>query len=1829
MNDTNERRPLLLLFMKAMVKKQIWVPGYTKRNGQVVAGAHKWVNVSNDEHDEHKIVAGQGTVSQKKAHEKLSKQAWWADASHEHKVAHVLHEGTKVADEKYMTDQLSRLGSNLIKGKKTLTGEWAAYHVASADKKAALLAKVKAAGKEADLTSGYEAWKSSNPAKVKEAEELAASVAEHAKPLPAGEHEHEKHEPGSPAHEAAKKSAQAASAPEPKAEPKPEPEKAPEAPKTLADFGKYSPVPDAIAHKVLEDAGYKLESNGKGGFNYAVKVQGGVKKGSIQKDPPKDQLEILIEQTKHAIPDLNAMNHGMLGGGQKDAGPHEGDTKPAADGGTLVLKDGHWVKQGGDKPADEAKKESTTTRGDLPTAPDGDENLAKKVRKIQDFALAGDADGLAAYYDRLLEPKAKDYAKDVVAHMASKEKAEPKKKDSPKVVGSVDSDMDAHLKAIASAKLPDSNTAAKSVNAKLDSIERATRAKDIDALLMMGYGAKGYGAKAADLANQSLELLGASERVKAGQKAAEGYRTEAQIAAAKRNGVQSRLVDVSRDSLMTAIAKLGGIRRGDAKRAWGYGNNDMKGVRVGIKPVFSDRGLSLDRMGEALHELGYLKSDENGRFEGAELEEHVSNGLSGSHHFTAEGYAQKAEKDYHEHYQGLTSHDVSESGFDDLPIEAQHAIEEFLDEQPKFTPEELEFFGRMASLAADFEREAVAPDAGAEGTGHGSFDEADDQTRGSAEKPVTRQPGEDDEPVREPVREPGSDDEDGPRDGERNADGLVFRDGRWHRDEDELVTVAHATAGAPGHKIPAPPKVSDADLEFPVKIAADSIGELRKPDVLRVLSQNFDSHGFSRADFARYITEKRPDLAQEVDEVMRDELGEPDWNSTESAAETAAEKDFGDAAATPDVTSTTDENKPSDSNYRYADTGYIAGSRKELAAEMIGRAKKEGARVYETAIDWNALEQNPREAKELITKSNLFGKVDWNALRAGGMEPGAGFLVDRIYAAIGQEPSADSMLARQDYVTGLQSLRDRLEACKTASDVAAVLDTLRDEYDGFMLTADESAKYEEHAQKSHELYGERKALDEERTKTYNEVQRARSGVYAVESEIEKRERRKWAPKSEHAQQLEEAKKKHEAATKTWGDTIARTKDRLEEIDAQRQAHGEARDWIRVGAKARNQLENPMHRAWQLMGDRFLGVIRYRSYKGSDAFQNHVATAKAGKIDWSWLDKEQMRAPKSTQESARFQLQVADTFERVGGRHVTADSTAALKEMFNLRDVQSGNWVLRDFSSAKFHVEQTAAAFADLADLLGAEDGEVSMKGRLAMAFGARGHGKAMAHYEPVHRVINMTKMKGGGALAHEWFHALDNMAKEAEGMGKSGVDDFVTLNPDLLPHGELRDAVIGLRSAMLEGNHYASAPIQYSASDVRIAKRNVDREGAGRVGAMIKNAGNVHDAVRAVDAYLGPKNGQKLKGRYKTAHEDWRRIAAAHYGGNEEGGEISVKAGAPMSAFAMEARILDNGSSKSYWAGTEEMAARAFQSWVEDSLAAKGRRNDYLSTKADNKHYFDPLTGMQFRPFPEGEERTRINAAFDKFVVALKKSNTLQKAIRVVGASEWAKPSAAQAKAGNYKKPRVKWNGLDLAIENPAGSTREWGGGKTTMKNDYGYVCKSEGMDGDAVDVYVGPNESASHVYVVHQRKAGDWDAYDEDKAMLGFDSEDDAKAAYLRHYDDPRFLGPITAMPVDEFVSKVRATKGNPAMIKCLFLKAVKLSDTMRDSIGEVGSKHRQDMPADAFLEGAERKYPVKTRVGGRWVYSRKLLQAAAARARMQGRDDLASRAAAILVKL
>ena len=132
-------------------------------------------------------------------------------------------------------------------------------------------------------------------------------------------------------------------------------------------------------------------------------------------------------------------------------------------------------------------------------------------------------------------------------------------------------------------------------------------------------------------------------------------------------------------------------------------------------------------------------------------------------------------------------------------------------------------------------------------------------------------------------------------------------------------------------------------------------------------------------------------------------------------------------------------------------------------------------------------------------------------------------------------------------------------------------------------------------------------------------------------------------------------------------------------------------------------------------------------------------------------------------------------------------------------------------------------------------------------------------------------------------------------------------------------------------------------------------------------------------------------------------------------------------------------------------------------------------------------------------------------------------------------PTEGQKKAGNYKKGKVSIQGFDLSIEQPKGSTRSGvdENGKSwsvTMKNTYGYIRGTEGKDGDHIDVFLGNNPGSDRVFVVDQVNP-QTGAFDEHKVMLGFESAEEAKAAYLSNYEEGwRGLGNLTEVDVETF---------------------------------------------------------------------------------------------------
>ncbi|UVX32341.1 MAG: inorganic pyrophosphatase [Bacteriophage sp.] len=143
-------------------------------------------------------------------------------------------------------------------------------------------------------------------------------------------------------------------------------------------------------------------------------------------------------------------------------------------------------------------------------------------------------------------------------------------------------------------------------------------------------------------------------------------------------------------------------------------------------------------------------------------------------------------------------------------------------------------------------------------------------------------------------------------------------------------------------------------------------------------------------------------------------------------------------------------------------------------------------------------------------------------------------------------------------------------------------------------------------------------------------------------------------------------------------------------------------------------------------------------------------------------------------------------------------------------------------------------------------------------------------------------------------------------------------------------------------------------------------------------------------------------------------------------------------------------------------------------------------------------------------------------------------------------PTEAQKEAGNYKKGHIKINGFDVTIEQPAGSVRsgkdangkEW---SVTMNNTYGYIRGAESVDGDHIDVFLGPDMNSDMVYVVDQVNTDG--SFDEHKVMMGFSSLEDARSAYLSNYEEGwQGVGNITGVALDEFKkwidSSIRKTK-------------------------------------------------------------------------------------------
>ncbi len=337
-------------------------------------------------------------------------------------------------------------------------------------------------------------------------------------------------------------------------------------------------------------------------------------------------------------------------------------------------------------------------------------------------------------------------------------------------------------------------------------------------------------------------------------------------------------------------------------------------------------------------------------------------------------------------------------------------------------------------------------------------------------------------------------------------------------------------------------------------------------------------------------------------------------------------------------------------------------------------------------------------------------------------------------------------------------------------------------------------------------------------------------------------------------------------------------------------------------------------------------------------------------------------------------------ERIAGQHYL--------DTFGFRGGEFGNWMNQNDRQASLNMG--FEALKDLAAALQISDQDIAYQGTLSIAFGARGSGNAAAHYEPMRKVINLTKLHGAGSLAHEWWHGFDDYLGQQFGakgyiteelryypLAKKLVDTMKYKQASPEEAARLKEQSIAktVKNAEAWADSEVLHPIQRQGSPADLKRYEVLKEAflEGRPGS----ADLLNDLKKAATGHVIPKSKQQMLGLYEYQIRQQRAA---------EPTAVKVETDFYRDSKKMGKEHEKDGG---YWDSDVEMSARAFACYVMDKLPY---RSDYLVGHAESA--VDMVSAKNgeleiVKAFPQGEERKAINAVFDEIISDLKRQKIL------------------------------------------------------------------------------------------------------------------------------------------------------------------------------------------------------------------------------------------------
>jgi hypothetical protein len=343
-------------------------------------------------------------------------------------------------------------------------------------------------------------------------------------------------------------------------------------------------------------------------------------------------------------------------------------------------------------------------------------------------------------------------------------------------------------------------------------------------------------------------------------------------------------------------------------------------------------------------------------------------------------------------------------------------------------------------------------------------------------------------------------------------------------------------------------------------------------------------------------------------------------------------------------------------------------------------------------------------------------------------------------------------------------------------------------------------------------------------------------------------------------------------------------------------------------------------------------------------------------------------------------------------------TEIFQDTFKFRGGEFGNWNTQDDRQQNLNLAYDS--LIDLSRVLKISPQAVALDGTLALAFGSRGRGgihSASAHYEPSSVVINLTKMRGAGSLAHEWGHALDDYLGKRS--GNIGIDKMLT--DSLKLRGSAIPKEVEIVSNIMNKIKYrtlTSEEIIQRNKDNLLKEKEKFRDRTIWNLAKLGGVKDKEEFFKKYDYFLNPQNNSETYEKnfdkfFKELPSDVKPlinklgIKSAIISFKEK--EVNVENVEGQLGYVKEdtkyfknAKDLDKYRSKPYFTNNVELFARAFETYVESKLKGNGLESNYLVYGTD--------TGNPMYP-PKGE-REEIFKEFDKLfeeISVLDKSNVI------------------------------------------------------------------------------------------------------------------------------------------------------------------------------------------------------------------------------------------------